>query len=147
MFQIFEFYERVSGARMHAAYVRPGGVYQVRGHKVMWGQRLTILCLPFVNNYYVRGCIPEADYFFLHVTCVFACTFKKESWDRRVKDVFAAFIHGSVLCRQGLEGTSLNPNVVLYTIMTDFLFGLILREKNWTMWWSLGLKKKEVWMA
>ena len=23
-----EFYERVSGARMHAAYVRPGGVYQ-----------------------------------------------------------------------------------------------------------------------
>ena len=25
-FQTFEFYERVSGARMHAAYVRPGGV-------------------------------------------------------------------------------------------------------------------------
>ena len=25
-FQLFEFYERVSGARMHAAYVRPGGV-------------------------------------------------------------------------------------------------------------------------
>jgi len=23
-----EFYERVSGARMHAAYVRPGGVHQ-----------------------------------------------------------------------------------------------------------------------
>lgn len=34
-FQMFEFYERVSGARMHAAYVRPGGVHQVgfsRGH-------------------------------------------------------------------------------------------------------------------
>lgn len=29
-FQMFEFYERVSGARMHAAYVRPGGVHQVR---------------------------------------------------------------------------------------------------------------------
>lgn len=27
-FQMFEFYERVSGARMHAAYVRPGGVHQ-----------------------------------------------------------------------------------------------------------------------
>ncbi|GCC41940.1 hypothetical protein chiPu_0025619 [Chiloscyllium punctatum] len=25
---MFEFYERVSGARMHAAYVRPGGVHQ-----------------------------------------------------------------------------------------------------------------------
>lgn len=25
-----EFYERVSGARMHAAYVRPGGVHQVK---------------------------------------------------------------------------------------------------------------------
>jgi len=23
-----EFYERVSGARMHASYIRPGGVYQ-----------------------------------------------------------------------------------------------------------------------
>lgn len=23
-----EFYERVSGARMHAAYIRPGGVYE-----------------------------------------------------------------------------------------------------------------------
>lgn len=31
-----EFYERVSGARMHAAYVRPGGVALVRlsGHSV-----------------------------------------------------------------------------------------------------------------
>ena len=28
-FQLFEFYERVSGARMHAAYVRPGGVDRV----------------------------------------------------------------------------------------------------------------------
>jgi len=26
---MFEFYERVSGARMHAAYIRPGGVHQV----------------------------------------------------------------------------------------------------------------------
>ena len=25
---MFEFYERVSGARMHAAYIRPGGVAQ-----------------------------------------------------------------------------------------------------------------------
>lgn len=28
--QMMELYERVSGARMHAAYVRPGGVAQVR---------------------------------------------------------------------------------------------------------------------
>jgi NADH:ubiquinone oxidoreductase subunit D len=27
--KMMEFYERVSGARMHAAYVRPGGVSQV----------------------------------------------------------------------------------------------------------------------
>ena len=26
LLQMMEFYERVSGARMHAAYVRPGGV-------------------------------------------------------------------------------------------------------------------------
>ena len=26
---MMEFYERASGARMHAAYVRPGGVHQV----------------------------------------------------------------------------------------------------------------------
>ncbi|KAF1739892.1 hypothetical protein MXB_1386, partial [Myxobolus squamalis] len=26
---LFEFYERVSGARMHAAYIRPGGVAQM----------------------------------------------------------------------------------------------------------------------
>uniref|UniRef100_A0A493TAX8 NADH dehydrogenase [ubiquinone] iron-sulfur protein 2, mitochondrial n=1 Tax=Anas platyrhynchos platyrhynchos TaxID=8840 RepID=A0A493TAX8_ANAPP len=28
--KMFEFYERVSGARMHAAYIRPGGVHQVK---------------------------------------------------------------------------------------------------------------------
>jgi NADH dehydrogenase (ubiquinone) Fe-S protein 2 len=28
---MMEFYERASGARMHAAYVRPGGVHQVGG--------------------------------------------------------------------------------------------------------------------
>lgn len=28
--QMMELYERVSGARMHAAYIRPGGVAQVR---------------------------------------------------------------------------------------------------------------------
>ncbi|NXL26399.1 NDUS2 protein, partial [Setophaga kirtlandii] len=38
--KMFEFYERVSGARMHAAYVRPGGVHQVRG----WG------CCPSVGT-------------------------------------------------------------------------------------------------
>lgn len=27
--KMMEFYERVSGARMHAAYIRPGGVSQV----------------------------------------------------------------------------------------------------------------------
>ena len=28
--KMMEFYERASGARMHAAYVRPGGVHQVK---------------------------------------------------------------------------------------------------------------------
>ena len=28
--KMMEFYERASGARMHAAYVRPGGVHRVR---------------------------------------------------------------------------------------------------------------------
>ena len=28
--KMMEFYERVSGARMHAAYIRPGGVSQVK---------------------------------------------------------------------------------------------------------------------
>lgn len=37
--KMFEFYERVSGARMHAAYVRPGGVHQV-------SQRLSASTLP-----------------------------------------------------------------------------------------------------
>ena len=33
---MMEFYERVSGARMHAAYVRPGGVAQVPGSAKKW---------------------------------------------------------------------------------------------------------------
>lgn len=32
--KMMEFYERVSGARMHAAYIRPGGVSQVSSHKI-----------------------------------------------------------------------------------------------------------------
>jgi NADH:ubiquinone oxidoreductase subunit D len=32
--KMMEFYERVSGARMHAAYVRPGGVNQVCAYVV-----------------------------------------------------------------------------------------------------------------
>ena len=31
--KMMEFYERASGARMHAAYVRPGGVHQVNSKK------------------------------------------------------------------------------------------------------------------
>ena len=31
---MMEFYERASGARMHAAYVRPGGVHQVKIKKI-----------------------------------------------------------------------------------------------------------------
>ena len=30
--KMMEFYERASGARMHAAYIRPGGVHQVELH-------------------------------------------------------------------------------------------------------------------
>lgn len=32
--KMMEFYERVSGARMHAAYIRPGGVSQVYEHYI-----------------------------------------------------------------------------------------------------------------
>jgi NADH dehydrogenase (ubiquinone) Fe-S protein 2 len=32
--KMMEFYERVSGARMHAAYIRPGGVSQVCAYVV-----------------------------------------------------------------------------------------------------------------
>jgi len=32
--KMMEFYERASGARMHAAYVRPGGVHQVKIKKI-----------------------------------------------------------------------------------------------------------------
>ena len=32
--KMMEFYERASGARMHAAYVRPGGVHQVSDQNV-----------------------------------------------------------------------------------------------------------------
>ena len=36
--KMMEFYERASGARMHAAYVRPGGVHQVsdKMYIVVW---------------------------------------------------------------------------------------------------------------
>lgn len=33
--KMMEFYERVSGARMHAAYIRPGGVSQVCKHIIL----------------------------------------------------------------------------------------------------------------
>lgn len=34
--KMMEFYERVSGARMHAAYIRPGGVNQVISYRVYY---------------------------------------------------------------------------------------------------------------
>ncbi len=37
---MMEFYERASGARMHAAYVRPGGVHQVDGGVGRWGREV-----------------------------------------------------------------------------------------------------------
>lgn len=42
--KMMEFYERVSGARMHAAYVRPGGVALVESSKMTTGNIL------FSNN-------------------------------------------------------------------------------------------------
>ena len=35
--KMMEFYERASGARMHAAYVRPGGVHQVLLQSLIMG--------------------------------------------------------------------------------------------------------------
>ena len=40
--KMMEFYERASGARMHAAYVRPGGVHQVSSQC----QCCVVLCGP-----------------------------------------------------------------------------------------------------
>uniref|UniRef100_A0A8I6ABR8 NADH dehydrogenase [ubiquinone] iron-sulfur protein 2, mitochondrial n=1 Tax=Rattus norvegicus TaxID=10116 RepID=A0A8I6ABR8_RAT len=37
--KMFEFYERVSGARMHAAYIRPGGVHQMLTNNRIWRNR------------------------------------------------------------------------------------------------------------
>jgi NADH:ubiquinone oxidoreductase subunit D len=34
--KMMEFYERVSGARMHANYVRPGGVHQVGAVPILY---------------------------------------------------------------------------------------------------------------
>ena len=34
--KMMEFYERVSGARMHAAYIRPGGVSLVTKTRISW---------------------------------------------------------------------------------------------------------------
>lgn len=42
--KMFEFYERVSGARMHAAYVRPGGVHQVSGLPGLPAQPPVLAC-------------------------------------------------------------------------------------------------------
>lgn len=44
--KMMEFYERVSGARMHAAYVRPGGVNQVHAYVVYdaEGSGTLVLC-------------------------------------------------------------------------------------------------------
>lgn len=44
---MFEFYERVSGARMHAAYVRPGGVHQV-------GEDFLSLFVSYRNHFNVK---------------------------------------------------------------------------------------------
>ena len=39
---MMEFYERASGARMHAAYVRPGGVHQeITSSNWRFGHRIT----------------------------------------------------------------------------------------------------------
>ena len=54
---MLEFYERVSGARMHAAYIRPGGVAQVMYYKAFQfsteseGCDLDILCHRFKTQF------------------------------------------------------------------------------------------------
>ena len=46
--KLMEFYERVSGARMHAAYIRPGGVSQDLFHKVTADNDVNFILLHFV---------------------------------------------------------------------------------------------------
>jgi len=50
-----EFYERVSGARMHAAYIRPGGIYM----DIPLGFLDSVYT--FVNDF--RNKIDEIEYF------------------------------------------------------------------------------------
>lgn len=63
--KMFEFYERVSGARMHAAYVRPGGVHQVSGLPAC--RNLQCLHVPSVatggqhHGWERQPCAPEAE--------------------------------------------------------------------------------------
>ena len=52
-----EFYERASGARMHAAYVRPGGVSQVN-YAAVNNEILTFQCCYLVDiNHGVHFCV------------------------------------------------------------------------------------------
>jgi NADH dehydrogenase (ubiquinone) Fe-S protein 2 len=46
--KVMEFYERVSGARMHAAYIRPGGVTQDLPPG-LWND-----IMQFVNQFFYR---------------------------------------------------------------------------------------------
>lgn len=50
--KLMEFYERVSGARMHAAYIRPGGVSQVQLTAHLFNFSLNIFCNK-IYTYYV----------------------------------------------------------------------------------------------
>lgn len=47
--KMMEFYERVSGARMHAAYIRPGGVSQVTATQQFHKRRY------YLNRYFFAG--------------------------------------------------------------------------------------------
>ena len=55
--KMMEFYERASGARMHAAYVRPGGVHQVNNNQNYHFQKLH-----FCINHPPPASVPQINY-------------------------------------------------------------------------------------
>ena len=71
--QMFEFYERVSGARMHAAYVRPGGVAQDMPLGMM--DDIYTFCVNFAARIDEVDEVSNTVYVTHAQLCLFVCTY------------------------------------------------------------------------
>ena len=72
---MFEFYERVSGARMHAAYVRPGGVAQDMPLGMM--DDIYTFCINFAARIDEVEEVSNTCYVTHAKLCLFVCTYLK----------------------------------------------------------------------